>query len=44
MDAQMLTYPVILDHGDWRFLLYNGNHYGRTGIGYAVRDRSEPRS
>jgi hypothetical protein len=37
-DAQMLTYPVVLDYDDKQFLLYNGNHYGRTGIGYAVRD------
>lgn len=38
-DAQMIAYPAILDHGDRRFLLYNGNEYGRAGIGYAVSDR-----
>lgn len=35
-DAEMLAYPAILDHGGYRYLLYNGNGYGRTGIGYAV--------
>jgi hypothetical protein len=35
-DAEMLAYPAILDHGDHRYLLYNGNGYGRTGIGYAI--------
>jgi hypothetical protein len=37
-DADMLTYPVVFDYGDRRYLLYNGNSYGRTGIGYAVCD------
>lgn len=37
-DAEMVAYPAILDHGDRRYLLYNGNGYGRTGIGYAVAD------
>jgi hypothetical protein len=35
-DAQMVEYPAVLDHGGRRYLLYNGNEYGRTGIGYAV--------
>lgn len=35
-DAQMVEYPAVLDHGGRRYLLYNGNDYGRTGIGYAV--------
>jgi hypothetical protein len=35
-DAKMLTYPVVLDHSGRRYLLYNGNDYGRSGIGYAV--------
>jgi hypothetical protein len=36
-DAE-LAYPAILDVGTRRYLLYNGNGYGATGIGYAVVD------
>jgi hypothetical protein len=35
-DAQMQAYPAVFDHGDARYLLYNGNDYGRTGVGWAV--------
>ena len=34
-DAEMVTYPVVADVGGERFMLYNGNGYGRTGIGLA---------
>lgn len=37
-DADMLAYPVVFDHGDRRYLLYNGNGYGASGLGYAVCD------
>lgn len=37
-DAEMQAYPAIFDHGGRRYVLYNGNGYGRTGIGYAVSD------
>jgi hypothetical protein len=35
-DSEMLCYPCIHDEGGTRFMLYNGNDYGRTGIGLAV--------
>jgi hypothetical protein len=35
-DAEMIAYPAILDAGSMRYLLYNGNGYGRSGIGYAI--------
>jgi hypothetical protein len=35
-DAEMIAYPIVFTYGDGRYLLYNGNGYGRTGIGYAV--------
>jgi hypothetical protein len=35
-DAEMLAYPWVVDAGGERHLLYNGNGYGRTGIGYAT--------
>lgn len=34
-DAGMTAYPWVLDHDGRRFLLYNGNGYGATGIGCA---------
>jgi predicted GH43/DUF377 family glycosyl hydrolase len=35
-DSQMIEYPCIVDDGDSRYLFYNGNGYGETGIGWAV--------
>ena len=35
-DAEMVCYPHIFDHGDARYMLYNGNGYGASGIGLAV--------
>ena len=37
-DSKMICYPHIFDHGDQRFMLYNGNGYGQTGIGLAILD------
>jgi len=34
-DAEMIAYPAVADVGGRRVLLYNGNDYGRTGIGLA---------
>ena len=35
-DSEMVEYPAVIDFGGRRYMLYNGNGYGRTGIGYAV--------
>jgi hypothetical protein len=35
-DSEMTTYPVVVRRGDRLYMLYNGNGYGRTGIGLAV--------
>jgi hypothetical protein len=35
-DSGMICYPFVFDHGGQRFMLYNGNDYGRTGFGLAV--------
>ncbi|MDR0370241.1 MAG: hypothetical protein LBH80_00070 [Prevotellaceae bacterium] len=40
-DAEMICYPCVVEWGDKLFLFYNGNGFGRTGIGYAVCDKSE---
>jgi hypothetical protein len=36
-DAEMAAYPWIVQAGGARHLLYNGNGYGLTGIGYATQ-------
>ena len=38
-DSEMVAYPVVFDHAGERYMLYNGNGYGRTGIGLAVLER-----
>jgi hypothetical protein len=35
-DSEMVEYACVFDHGDARHMLYNGNGFGRTGIGHAV--------
>lgn len=35
-DSQMICYPFVFDHCGARYMLYNGNDYGRTGFGIAV--------
>ncbi len=35
-DSEMVAYPFVFDHDGSRYLLYNGNGYGRTGFGVAV--------
>ncbi|WNV05381.1 hypothetical protein RP726_02960 [Candidatus Methylospira mobilis] len=37
-DAEMIEYPFVFDHEGQRFMLYNGNDYGRSGFGLAVLD------
>ena len=39
-DSEMVAYPYVFRHEDDCYMLYNGNDYGRTGIGLAVLDRS----
>ncbi len=35
-DSEMIEYPFVFDHKGQRYMLYNGNDYGRTGFGIAV--------
>ena len=35
-DADMVCYANVVDHGGQRLMFYNGNGYGRSGIGWAV--------
>jgi hypothetical protein len=38
-DSEMVAYPCVFDDGGERYMLYNGNDYGRTGVGLAVLER-----
>ena len=35
-DAEMIEYPHVFDHKGRRYMLYNGNHFGESGMGLAV--------
>lgn len=35
-DADMICYPCVFEHKGQKYMLYNGNRYGRTGCGLAV--------
>jgi hypothetical protein len=35
-DSQMVCYPAVYEHVGRRYLLYNGNGFGATGVGYAL--------
>lgn len=39
-DSEMIEYPFVFDHAQSRYMLYNGNGYGRTGFGLAVLDET----
>jgi predicted GH43/DUF377 family glycosyl hydrolase len=35
-DSEMICYPHVFQHKGRKYMLYNGNGYGKTGIGLAV--------
>ena len=35
-DSEMIEYPFVFDHKDQRYMLYNGNNYGKSGFGLAI--------
>jgi predicted GH43/DUF377 family glycosyl hydrolase len=37
-DSEMIEYPFVIDHKGKKFMFYNGNAYGKTGIGLAIQD------
>lgn len=41
-ESQMVEYPCVFDHAGRRYMLYNGNQYGGTGVGLAVWDATAP--
>lgn len=38
-DSEMIEYPFVFDHKGRRYMLYNGNEYGKSGFGLAVLTR-----
>jgi hypothetical protein len=40
-DSEMVCYPYIFDFQGQRYMLYNGNGYGKTGFGLAVLENKE---
>jgi hypothetical protein len=38
-DSQAIEYPFLFDHHGERYMIYNGNSYGKTGFGLAVLAR-----
>jgi predicted GH43/DUF377 family glycosyl hydrolase len=37
-DSEAIEYPNVVEHGGQKYMLYNGNGYGRTGFGIAVQE------
>lgn len=37
-DSEMIAYPFILRSQNKKYMFYNGNGFGKSGIGYAVSD------
>ena len=35
-DSEMIEYPFVFEHKGKKYMLYNGNGYGKTGFGYAI--------
>lgn len=35
-DSESIEYPFVFDHKGQRYMLYNGNDFGRTGFGLAI--------
>jgi len=40
-DSEMIEYPFVFDHKGKRYMLYNGNCYGKTGFGLAVLEHDK---
>jgi hypothetical protein len=37
-DCEAVAYAHVFDHLGQRYMVYNGNGYGRTGFGLAVQE------
>lgn len=39
-DSEMIEYPYVFEHKNHRYMLYNGNGFGRSGFGLAVLEKN----
>ncbi len=39
-DSNMICYPCVFEHKNFRYMLYNGNNYGKTGFGLAILEEN----
>jgi len=39
-DGEMIAYPYVIKYKKKKFMFYNGNMYGREGVGLAVEENS----
>lgn len=37
-DSEMIEYPYVYEHRGRKYMLYNGNGFGKSGFGYAILD------
>jgi len=37
-DSEMIEYAFVFEHKGKKYMLYNGNGYGKTGLGYAIME------
>lgn len=35
-DSEMIEYPFVIEYDKTKYMFYNGNEYGKSGLGYAV--------
>ena len=40
-DSEMIEYPFVFEHKNKKYLLYNGNDYGKTGFGLAILEQDK---
>lgn len=40
-DSEMICYPYVFEHNGEKYMLYNGNGYGKSGIGLAVLSKEK---
>ena len=38
-DSEMIEYAFVFEHKGRRYMLYNGNDYGKMGIGYSIMEK-----
>jgi len=40
-DSDMMAYPFVFEHKGKKYMLYNGNSFGKDGFGYAILEENE---